>query len=83
MAGRRCWTTLARVLELSSGTLQIEVRDVLVGEDHVAAVLAMTGEREGRTIQDRTIQLFRIRDGRIAERWAYPEDQQALDAFWQ
>ena len=40
------------------------------------------GEREGRTLDDNTIQVFHVRDGKVTEQWLYPGDAYATDEFW-
>jgi len=73
---------LERALALTTGTLHVDPVDFLVGEDHVAAVVDLSGMRGGRPLADRAVQLFRLREGRIIERRIYPADQPAFDAFW-
>ena len=56
---------------------------MLAGADHVAVYLDVRGERDGRVdLENRTIHLFRIADGRVAEIWFHNWDQRAVDAFW-
>ncbi|HTY71873.1 MAG TPA: nuclear transport factor 2 family protein [Actinomycetes bacterium] len=73
---------LRRVLELTDGTQQVVPVDLLVGRGHVAALVDVTGERHGRRLHDRALQLLAFRDGKIVLRRVYPEDQAAFDAFW-
>ena len=64
-------------------TERLEIRDVLAGADHVAVYLDVRGERDGRVdLENRTIHLFRIAAGRVAEIWFHNWDQRAVDAFW-
>ena len=64
-------------------TERIEIRDVLAGADHVAVYCDVHGERDGRVaLENRTIHLFRLVDGRIAEIWFHNWDQGRVDAFW-
>jgi ketosteroid isomerase-like protein len=55
---------------------------VLVNEDLVAVLFHVTGKRRGRVLDTDFILLFRIGAGRIAEVWAVPRDQHAVDDFW-
>ena len=73
---------LRDAIRLTTGTIQVRPVDLCVGRDHVAAVVDVSGERDGRSLRDRSIQLFRLRDGLIVERRIYPADQRATDAFW-
>jgi ketosteroid isomerase-like protein len=74
---------LERAVALTEGTLHVRPVDFLVGQDHVAAVVDISGTRSGRTLADRAVQLFRLRDGRITERRIYPANQKAFDTFWE
>jgi len=55
---------------------------VLVNENLVAVLFHVTGTRRGRILDTDFILLFRIDAGRIAEVWAVPRDQHAVDEFW-
>ena len=64
-------------------TEQIEIRDILTGAGHVAVYCDVRGERDGRVeLENRTVHLFRIDDGMIAEIWFHNWDQERVDAFW-
>jgi ketosteroid isomerase-like protein len=58
------------------------LEDVLVGEGTAAVLFRVVGERRGRRLDTRFILLFRVEEGRIAEVWAVPRDQHAVDEFW-
>jgi ketosteroid isomerase-like protein len=55
---------------------------ILVGGDRVAILFQVTGERGDRSLDTGFILIFRIADARIAEVWAVPRDQYAVDEFW-
>ena len=44
--------------------------------------MAVRAEREGRSLQDDTVQVFHVTDGTVIEVWSYPRDQYASDDFW-
>lgn len=58
------------------------LEDVLVSDDLVAVLFRVQGERNARRLDVGFILLFRVEDGRIAEIWAVPRDQYAVDEFW-
>ena len=61
----------------------IDVLDVLEGADHAAAYLRVTAERPGKAALDNTtIHLLRVVDGRVAEVWLHNWDNTAVDEFW-
>lgn len=73
---------LARLGEWTGNTIQFEPESFLVGEDAVAAVIRVRAERGDRRLDDRGVQVFRVADGKIAERWSYPYDPYVLDEFF-
>lgn len=72
----------ARRRDLAGGTLEITVRDGLVDDEAVVQLAdgrATLGGMEGSW---RTVGLYRIADGRIAEAWLVPFDLDAFDRIW-
>jgi len=59
-----------------------DLEDVLVGEELVAVLFRVQGERADRTLDTGFILLCRVEDGRISEIWSVPRDQHAVDEFW-
>lgn len=61
----------------------IEVLDVLEGADHAAAYLHVTAERAGRTpLDNTTVHLLRLVEGRVSEVWLHNWDSTAVNEFW-
>ena len=75
-------TWLGRSFEASGGTIRVQLHDVIGNDDHVVALTTIRAEREGRTLQDNTVQVFHIQDGRATEVWTHPADLYATDEFW-
>jgi len=71
----------ARTMELTGGTFRAELHDVLANDEHAVALYVARGEREGRTLEDKSVLVSHIRNGKLAETWAHSEDQYALDEF--
>jgi ketosteroid isomerase-like protein len=61
---------------------QSSFEDVLIGEDQVAVLFHVTGRRRGRELDTDFILLFRVGAAKIAEVWAIPRHQHAVDEFW-
>ena len=57
-----------RAFELTGGTLQLELHDVIASDEHAVALYTARGERAGRRLVDRTVQVWHIRDGKAAGR---------------
>ena len=71
-----------KVAELTGGTFKLDIHTVLADDEHVAVLARVTGEREGKTLDDNSVQIFHIRDGKVTEQWLYPGDAYAGDEFW-
>lgn len=56
--------------------------DVLASDDHAIALVEATATRRGKTLTYRTAEIYHIRDGRIAERWAFSDDTEAITRFF-
>jgi uncharacterized protein len=72
----------AKVFELTGGDFKLEIHDVLANDDHVAVLARATGKIGERSLDDNSVQLFHVKDGKATEQWLYPGDQQATDEFW-
>lgn len=68
--------------ELSSGTLKVEIHDVLANDEHAVALQRATGAREGRTVDDNGVGVYHVRDGKVTEAWFHAGDAHAIDEFW-
>ena len=73
---------LGRSFEATGGTMRIELHDVIGNDEHVVALTTLRAERNGKKIEDNTVQTFHISDGRATEVWTHPADQYASDDFW-
>lgn len=59
-----------------------EIHDVLANDRHVIALTHVHGRRADRTLDDITVHVVHVIDGRITEAWIFPWNQAASDAFW-
>ena len=73
---------LGRTFQTSGGTIRLELHDVLANDEHAVALVRIRADRPGEQLDDRSVQVFHIRDGKAAEVWTYPADLYASDAFW-
>src|SRR5919109_1551735 len=70
---------LGRLVEMTSGTLRVEVHDVLANDDHAVALVRSSAERGGRSYDANEAHVANYRDGHLTEFWPLSSDQQALD----
>jgi len=74
---------LAESAAVTDGGEDIEVVDVLGGEHHAAVYCHVTATRPGRApLDNMTVHLLAVRDGRVVEAWLHNRDDAAVSAFW-
>jgi hypothetical protein len=71
----------AKIAEITGGTFQAELHDVLVNDEHSVALQVTRAEREGNSLETHDVGVFHVRDGKITEAWFHSGDQAALDEF--
>ena len=59
-----------------------ELEDVLLGDLFTAILYRVTGVRADRKLDIGFVLILRIEGDRLAEAWAVPRDQHAVDEFW-
>jgi uncharacterized protein len=73
----------AKLRELSGGTLRVEPLDAVADDDHLAIFLHITGHKNGKSLDVKVVNAFRVDpDGRWKESWYAPDDQTAWDRFF-
>jgi uncharacterized protein len=76
------FSSFQKVGELSGGTFKLDIHAILADDEHAVVLTRSTGQREGRTLDDKTVQVFHLKDRKVTEQWLYPGDVGATDAFW-
>jgi uncharacterized protein len=74
--------TLRKFRELSGGTFQLRPTQILANDTYATVLAETSASREGKTIAEQPIQLWRFEDGEPVELWLYPRDQRSFDEFW-
>jgi uncharacterized protein len=76
-------TFFGRSMELSEGTLRVEVEDSAANGERVFVKAHHTAAAGGRVLDDHQVHVFDIdSEGRARKVTQYPGDQAAVDAFW-
>ena len=74
---------VAKVMELTGGTLKAEPLDILVSDRHAGPFQRTTGERNGKKLDVVLAQAVELdADGLWVEYWALGDDQDRVNAFW-
>lgn len=72
----------ARVTGDRGYEIHTKLHDIVANDDHTIVLTIATATRDGRTIEYRTAEILHIRDGKIAERWAFSDDTEAITKFF-
>lgn len=60
-----------------------ELHDVIANDDHTVALASAHATKDGRTFDYRVAEIYHIKDGKITARWAFSDDTQAINNFFQ
>jgi uncharacterized protein len=71
----------AQLFERSGGTLQEELHEVLANDGTVFQWVTYRATRAGKSIEDESVNLFRIRSGKIVECWVFFGKPYEFDNF--
>ena len=69
--------------DLTEDGEDIELVDVLEGREHVGVYCTVRATRPGRPpLENRTVHLVRVREGRVADIWLHNFDDLSVNDFW-
>jgi uncharacterized protein len=71
-----------RSMELSGGTLRVDVDEIVADGERVIVLTTVSAERNGRHWSTPEVHVWRVVDGRATEFCEYQGDQQTEDEFW-
>lgn len=74
---------LATLFDLTRGSFSIETNEVLASNGRAVALGTMRAKRNGKTLEQKIVHVFEVRDGEaVKEFWHIPYDQYLDDDFW-
>jgi uncharacterized protein len=59
-----------------------DVHDLLASDDHVIALGTAVATKDGRSLTYRTAEIYHVKNGQVAERWAFSDDTKAITDFF-
>jgi ketosteroid isomerase-like protein len=71
-----------KLKELSEGTFQLEVHDILASDLHAAVLATNRLKRGGKTVELRTVHIWRFEGTKPLAWYEYPRDLYQFDAIW-
>jgi uncharacterized protein len=82
----RGWPEVLRffgeTMEMSKGTFRVTVTERYSNPDGVAFMARSQAERDGRTLDDRQMHVFKLRGDQAVEVWQFVGNGRAVDEFW-
>ena len=73
---------LGKIRELSGGTVQPELHDVLASTDHTVALTTIRAQRAGKQLQLNVVHIIHSANGKATEVWTSSADPAAAAEFW-
>lgn len=73
---------LGRVMELTDGSFELELHDVLGSDRWVVALFTGRGTRGSKRLENPTCLRFRMEQGQVAEVHEFVWDLYSVDDFW-
>lgn len=73
---------ISQLKELSSGTFKMEIHDIMASDRHGMVLSTNTLERDGKKLEYRSVQVWRIENGILLAFYEYPRDLYQFDAIW-
>lgn len=72
----------ARLQEFSAGSFKLEVHDILASDLHATVLATSKVTREGKTVELRTVHVWRFEGDKPLAGYEYPRDLYQYDAIW-
>ncbi len=66
----------------SAGTLKVEVRDIVGGDQHTVGIQHNSAQNNGKSMDLDVTIVFEVRDGKITSGQEFIEDSAKSDEFW-
>lgn len=66
----------------TNGTFKVEPHDILGNDTHAVAIATLSGEKDGKKLNDRYAHIVHISNGKVTESWIFGENQDKVDDFW-
>jgi uncharacterized protein len=71
-----------RLAQETNGTARAELQTIAASGDHVFALHRNKGTRKGKTLDEKSVLVFKLKNGGVTEVAEFRYDQPAEDRFW-
>lgn len=66
----------------SDGTIKVDLDDLIGGDNHTVGFQRVHAQRNGAAINQRTVIVFSLKEGKVSEAYEFPEDTAKAADFW-
>ncbi|MEO5970252.1 MAG: nuclear transport factor 2 family protein [Bdellovibrionia bacterium] len=73
---------IPKLKDLSAGSYKLEVHDVLASDRHAVVLASSSISHSGKTIELRTVHVWRFENGKPVAFYEYPRDLYQFDLVW-
>lgn len=73
---------VGKIMGLTGGAFQLEPHDFASSDDHVVGMYTLKATRDGKEFSWNHVNVYHVRDGKVAEIWQHPGDTLAWNDFW-
>jgi ketosteroid isomerase-like protein len=73
---------LARVVDLTDGTFELDLEEILANDDYAVVFFRGSGQRGERRLDNPTCLKIRLRDGCATEVWEFVWNLDEVERFW-
>ena len=74
--------TMRKFQELSGRTFKLQPVQIVANDEYGFVLAKVSASRNGKTIAEDPVQLWRFEGGKPVEVWLYPRNQQNFNEFW-
>ena len=71
-----------KLFESSSGTFRLDIHDIAGTDEHVMALVVLSGEKDGNSHTSNGAHVWHVKDGKATEFWGLTVDPYLEDEFW-
>jgi hypothetical protein len=71
-----------QLMQETGGSFNNDIHDMLANDDHGVALVTVSATRGNESFEGSVVHVFHMRDDKMTEFWAFPEDQSLYDEFW-
>jgi uncharacterized protein len=73
---------VGKMMGLTGGQFVVEPHDFVSSDEHVCGLYNIKATRDGKEFSWHHVNVYHVRDGKVAEIWQHPGDTTGWNDFW-